>query len=888
MNPQAPPFVHVPLRLLSLSVLVLFVLSMGQAAPAATAASGTSAFTGSASVLERVTFAPSGSMSVARSTHTATLLLNGKVLVAGGYDRTLSSLATAELYDSTSGTWNNTGSMATARSFHSVTLLPNGEVLVVGGGGHPELYDPVTGTWATTGSLATARASYTATLLPNGKVLVAGGWDAGSPLASAELYDPASGTWSSTGSMASARASYTATLLPNGKVLVSGGYDRPLSSLATAELYDSTSGTWNSTGSMASARRFHTATLLPNGKVLVAGGESNDVTLASADLYDPASGTWSSTGSLSVARQYHTATLLPNGKVLVARGGSYSNGSLPSTELYDPTNGTWSGTDSMATNGSYHTATLLPNGKVLIAGGSYSNGALTELGTLHPANTFTATLTLPSGWRNSTAIDAQFVGTASAAAIEAGALSNDATTWGAWVTAGSGVAASTTWDVGGEGANKPVSLRLRDVNSQITTVVTGTVNVDLTPPSSTMTALPATSPTAITLAWSGTDALSGVATYDLQVRAGSGTWTDVFTHTPATSTIYNGEVGVTYAFRVRAFDTAGNVEAWLADADTATLVDTDAPTGTLIINGGALATTSPQVALSLAAQDVSGTVAQMRFANDGTWDAWQPYAGTAGWSLTAGDELKTVFVQFKDVAGNVTPPITQTITLDSAVGTAYGMTINTGALFTNQVTVTLTTSAPALTPQMMVSNDGGFAGATWEPYTTRRAWQITQYGSSILPRVAYVRYKDANGTIIGPYQDDIILDVTAPTGSVAFVAVGITSRGNATPGATVQTNARLSANTFAYTVYLPFTVSNLACPATGATNSTLRLTAQDDVSGVAAMLISSTASFVCAQWEPFAQTKPWHNSTTEASTVYVRFRDSAGNVSQVYTAVHTP
>src|SRR5437762_254863 len=131
-----------------------------------------------------------------------------------------------------------TGSLATARagqpSGHTATLLPNGKVLVAGGEGpstggvlaSAELYDPASGTWSTTGSPATARWAHTATLLPNGKVLVAGGFDNGnSELASAELYDPASGTWSATGNLATAQRANTATLLPNGKVLVAGGYD---------------------------------------------------------------------------------------------------------------------------------------------------------------------------------------------------------------------------------------------------------------------------------------------------------------------------------------------------------------------------------------------------------------------------------------------------------------------------------------------------------------------------------------------------------------------------------------------------------------------------------------------------------------------------------------
>src|SRR6266568_1427373 len=107
------------------------------------------------------TFDNTGSLNTARRDHTATLLSNGKVLVAGGYNG--GSLASAELYDPTSGTWTATGSLATARYVHTATLLPNGKVLVAGGAGaldappaSGELYDPASGTWTATGSLATA------------------------------------------------------------------------------------------------------------------------------------------------------------------------------------------------------------------------------------------------------------------------------------------------------------------------------------------------------------------------------------------------------------------------------------------------------------------------------------------------------------------------------------------------------------------------------------------------------------------------------------------------------------------------------------------------------------------------------------------------------------
>ena len=122
-------------------------------------------------------------------------------------------------------TWTATGSLNTARTFHTATLLPDGEVLVAGGEdsnsnrlANAELYDPTTGTWTATGSLNTARSGHTATLLPDGKVLVAGGFESESDnfLASAELYDPATGSWTATGSLNTARAGQTATLLPDG------------------------------------------------------------------------------------------------------------------------------------------------------------------------------------------------------------------------------------------------------------------------------------------------------------------------------------------------------------------------------------------------------------------------------------------------------------------------------------------------------------------------------------------------------------------------------------------------------------------------------------------------------------------------------------------------
>jgi N-acetylneuraminic acid mutarotase len=332
--------------------------------------------------------ATAGPMGVARSGGTATLLPDGRVLVAGG------GTANAELYDPASRTFAPTAPLPAAVTDATATLLPDGTVLLAGGftGGHQlasaELYDPASGTWSATGSMTVARSGHTATLLPGGQVLVAGGGCNGSaygcnsgsfeaPLSSAELYNPATGTWARTGSMRSGRQFHTATLLQDGQVLAAGGFaqcdDSFCSDNSSAELYNPATGKWTGTGSLKGPREQHSATLLPDGEVLVAGGLneggfSNSFTYSSAELYNPATGKWSATASMPTALVGQTATLLRDGQVLVAGGGTAA------AEIYQPQRAIWVSPGAMSTARTHQTATLLPNGHVLVTGGLGPDG----------------------------------------------------------------------------------------------------------------------------------------------------------------------------------------------------------------------------------------------------------------------------------------------------------------------------------------------------------------------------------------------------------------------------------------------------------------------------------------------------------------------------------
>jgi hypothetical protein len=331
-------------------------------------------------------------MNVTRVDHTATRLANGEVLVTGGSNSTSGYLASAELYNLATGKWTLTGSMTIARDGHEAVLLPNGEVLVAGGydpngccGAPPlasaELYNPSTGKWTATGGMTTGRVDFGLTLLSNGKVLAAGGFNNGA-LATAELYNLATGTWTATGSMTGSAGD--AVVLQNGEVFDSND-----------SLYNPSTGTWTATAQDPILSGL--LALLPNGDVFAGGGIQGN------SIYHPPTNQWTTFAPPPCTRGGRTSqncesagALLNTGRVLVAGGVTYVNAQpYPIEEtnglaaLFDPSTLTWASTGSMNKSRLGETMTVLSNGQALVAGGQTFDKHLGHLVEIASAELYT-------------------------------------------------------------------------------------------------------------------------------------------------------------------------------------------------------------------------------------------------------------------------------------------------------------------------------------------------------------------------------------------------------------------------------------------------------------------------------------------------------------------
>lgn len=295
-----------------------------------------------------------------RVAHTATLLTTGDLLITGGVDETGAKLATTDIFAASLGNvvipLGPAGAMSVARASHTATLMANGCVLVTGGNiaatdatspvvptAVAEIYNPATSAWTSPGSMATPRYNHTSTLLNDGRVLICGGQDAGTDaagnaLSSCELYAPTSctaGTFAAATPLQQARYNHTAVLLKDGKVWFAGGRNPLITAtggyLVTTERYvpdpaGTGLGSFQSASPMIEARAQHTATLMGDGKALVVGGYNKRDVLAnkgiteSAEIYDPVSNSVAPASAMVTRRQSHATVLSANGEVTVFGG----------------------------------------------------------------------------------------------------------------------------------------------------------------------------------------------------------------------------------------------------------------------------------------------------------------------------------------------------------------------------------------------------------------------------------------------------------------------------------------------------------------------------------------------------------------------------------------
>ena len=345
------------------------------------------------------TWTTAGNLNVARANHTATTLLDGRVLIVGGENETglgePQILKSAEIYDPLTESWSLANPMLTARIGHTATRLQDGRVLVVGGcssalncNSSAEIYNPSSNTWTTITSMNSARKNHAAVLLLDGTVMVTGGYNYGSPLStyykSTEIYDPSSNSWTTKDSMLDARSEHFAVVRRDGKVVVAGGVNFKLGNLtilSSAEIYDPVSNTWTSSKPLWFASRDATAILDPYDRFILMGGrdfgtwvdganyvQSRDIDIDTED--------WAphEFPDFSPARYNHASIQLATGALLTAGGEGRIDGALQflnSTVIYQDMDGTaYSYPNTLGNGAVFSAGTFLPNGDILITGGT--------------------------------------------------------------------------------------------------------------------------------------------------------------------------------------------------------------------------------------------------------------------------------------------------------------------------------------------------------------------------------------------------------------------------------------------------------------------------------------------------------------------------------------
>lgn len=639
-------------------------------------------------------------------------------------------------------------------------------------------------------------------------------------------------------------------------------------------------------------------------------------------------------------------TSAPTGTISVNSGATYTNTTSVTLNLsaadaetgvyqmrFSNDNSTWSGWEpyaatkawTLAAGDGTKTAFVQFKNNAEMVSGSYGDTII--LDTVAPYDTIIV-INATALFTNNTSVTLSLSASDDRSGVSQMRFSNDNTTWSAWEA----YATSKTWTLSAGDGSKFVYVQYRDHAGNISSAVYDTIYLDTTPPTGAISinaGAAFTNTTSVTLGYSASDDLSGVTW--MRFSNDGSTWSpwDGYGYYIDWTLLPGDGTKTVYA---QYADLVGNISATYSDT---IILDTTPPSGTISINGGAAYTNTTSVTLTLSATDAGSGVGQMRFSNDNaSWSGWEAFAASKTWTLSGGDGTKTVYVQFRDNLSNTSGSISDTIVLDTVLP-AGTVLINGGAAYTNSTAVSLALSASddrSGVAQMRFSNDGS-SWSTWEAYATSKSWTMAAGDGT---KTVYAQYRDAAGNVSSSAADTIILDATAPTGSIsinagapftASTAVTLTlsasdaasgvyqmrfSNDNATWNAweayATSKSWTLSGGDGVKTVYVQFrdnllntsgsftdTITfdttgpsgtiliNAGAPYTISTAVTLTLSASDAGSGVAQMRFSNDGSAWSA-WEAYATSKPWTLTPGDgAKTVFVQYRDMLNNASPSFT-----
>jgi hypothetical protein len=358
-------------------------------------------------------------------------------------------------------------------------------------------------------------------------------------------------------------------------------------------------------------------------------------------------------------------------------------------------------------------------------------------------------------WTNTTSVSLTLVYDDATSGVVDVRYSNDGSSWSDWETPSS----SKEWTLGTSNGIKTVYYEIRDaagIISQFTDII-GLDTVDPTGSIDINSGDAWTNSSDVFLTLTYDDATSGVVDVRYSNDGISWTpWEDPSGTRSWTLSIGDADVKPVY-YQTR--DLSGRISQF---SDTIGL-DTAVPTGSIIINGGDLWTTSIVVTLSLTYTDATSGVDQVRYSNDGTlWTAWEDPGVSRSWTLSSGDGTKTVYFQIKDEAG-LFFQTTDTIDFDTTDPTG-SIEINNGDMWTNTTSVFLTLVFNDITSgvhQVRYRNDGDI-WTTWEDPSDTLFWTLSPGDGT---KTVYYEIRD-NAGLTFQTTDSIVLDTEIPTGSI--------------------------------------------------------------------------------------------------------------------------